>query len=116
MILRTLRNLATGMSMRLAISDEIGARLIGNGSRDCLANPPRSIGGKLVTSAIVELVHRLHQTDVALLDQIEELQSAVAILFGDGNHEPQVGFNELVLGLLRVHLALDDFPMRASQF
>jgi len=52
-----------------------------------------------------------NQANVSLLDQIEELQSAVAILFGDGNHEAQVGCNELVLGLLRVHLALDDFAL-----
>ncbi len=92
-----------------------GARLIGNGSGDRLANPPRSIGGKLVAPAILELVHRLHQAHVSLLDQIEELQSAVAILLGDRNHEAQVGFNELVLGLLRVHLAPNDFALRALQ-
>jgi hypothetical protein len=59
------------------------ACLIGDGAGDCLASPPRGIGGKLLASAIVELVHRFHQTDVALLDQIEELQSAAAVLFGD---------------------------------
>src|SRR5713226_7272082 len=95
--------------------DANGARLIGNGSADCLANPPRGIGGKLVAASVFELVHRLHQADVALLDQVEELQPAVAVLFGDGNHEAQVGFDELILGLLRVHLALDDFALRVPQ-
>ena len=35
--------------------------------------------------------------------------------FGDGNHEAQVGFDELVLSLLRLYLALDDFALRAVQ-
>jgi hypothetical protein len=35
--------------------------------------------------------------------------------FGDGNHEAEVGFDEFVFGLLRVHLALDDFALRAVQ-
>jgi hypothetical protein len=52
---------------------------------------------------------------LALLDQVEELQPAVAILFSNGNHEAQVGFDKLVLGLLHVHLALDDFALRAVQ-
>src|SRR5947209_1265802 len=95
--------------------DANGARLVGNGSADCLANPPRGVGGKLVAAAVLKLVHPLHQADVALLDQVEELQPAVAIRFGDGNHKAQVGFDELILGLLRVHLALDDFALRALQ-
>jgi len=32
------------------------------------------IRGELVAAAVLELVHRLHQADVAFLDQIEELQ------------------------------------------
>src|ERR1019366_2264742 len=53
-----------------------GARLVGNGSGDGLANPPGGVGGKLVAAAVVELVHSLHQADVALLDQVQELQPA----------------------------------------
>src|SRR5208283_4140376 len=92
-----------------------GARLIGNASADCLANPPRHIGRKLVAAAVFELIHCLHQADVALLDQVEEMQPAIGILLGDGNHEAQVGLDDLVFGLLRVHLALNDFALRALQ-
>jgi len=68
------------------------ARLVGNGAADGLANPPRGIGGELVAPAILELVHRLHQADVALLDQIKELQAAVAVFLGDGNqHNSESG-------------------------
>ena len=58
---------------------------------------------------------RLHQADVALLDQVQELQPAIGILFGDGNHEAQVGLDELMLGLLPVHLGLDHFALGTVQ-
>jgi hypothetical protein len=52
-----------------------GARLIGDGAGDGLTDPPRRIGREFVAAAIFELVHRLHQADVALLNQVEELQT-----------------------------------------
>ena len=111
-ILSTLRTLATGMSMRLAISslrglaaqllDQLAAGpdelvdgldhvhrdanrpgLIGDGAGDGLANPPGGVGGELVAAAVLEFVDGLHQADVALLNQVEELQAAVGVLFGD---------------------------------
>jgi hypothetical protein len=133
-ILRTLRTLATGMSMRLAISsrwargrvpaqaaagaDELvdgldhvhrdadGAGLVGDGAGDGLANPPGGVGGEFVAAAVFEFVDGLHQADVAFLDQVEELQAAVGVFFGDGDDEAEVGLDELALGLLGVHVAL----------
>src|ERR1700686_3316494 len=64
-------------------------------------------------AAIFEFVDRLHQANVALLNQIEELQAAVGVLFRDRNHETQVGLAQLALGLLRIHVALDNFALRA---
>jgi hypothetical protein len=49
------------------------------------------------------------------LDQVQELQPAIGILFGDGNYEAQVGLDELMLGLLPVHLTLDHFALGAVQ-
>ena len=92
-----------------------GARLVGNGPANSLANPPGGISGKFVAAAVLKLVHRLHDTDVALLNQVEEPQPAIGILFGDGNHEAQVGLNELMLGLLRVHLGVDYVALRPLQ-
>src|SRR3954470_4744463 len=37
------------------------ARLIGNGTGDGLANPPRGISRKLISTAVLELVDGLHQ-------------------------------------------------------
>jgi hypothetical protein len=77
------------------------ARLVGDGAGDRLADPPRGVGRELVAAAVLELVDRLHQADVALLDEVEELQAAVGVLLGDRHHEAEVGLDQLLLGLLR---------------
>ena len=95
--------------------DANGAGLIGDGAGDGLANPPGGVGGELVAAAIFELVDGLHQADVAFLNQVQELQAAVGVFLGDGNHQAQVGFDQLPLRLLRVHVPLDDFALRALE-
>src|SRR5262249_44083373 len=75
---------------------------------DRLPDPPRRIGRELVAAAVLELVYRLHQADVALLDQVEELQAAVGVLLRDRDHEAEVGFHHLLLRLPRLALALPD--------
>src|SRR5258708_3364398 len=47
--------------------------LIGNCTCNRLPNPPSGIRGELISAAVFELVDRLHQADVAFLNQIEEL-------------------------------------------
>src|SRR5262245_12783720 len=85
--------------------DADGAGLIGDGSRDRLANPPRRVSRELVTAPVLELVDGLHQADVAFLDQVEELQSAVGVFLRDRDHQSQVGFDQFLLGLLRFGVA-----------
>src|SRR5271166_4957082 len=82
------------------------ARLIGDRAGDRLADPPGGVGRELVAAAVLELVDRLHQPDVAFLDQVQELQAAVGVLLGDGDHEPKVGLDHLLLGLPGLALAL----------
>ena len=89
-----------------------GACLVRDGAGDGLANPPGGVGGKLVTTAVLEFVHGLHQTDVALLNQIQKLQAAIGVLLGNGNHQSQIRLGHLAfgaarLGLARGHLAID---------
>ena len=60
-----------------------GARLIGNRTCDRLTDPPGGIGGKLIAAAIFKFIHRFHQANVAFLNQIKELQTAVGVFFGD---------------------------------
>ena len=129
MAISSLTGLATEFLNKLAASaDELvdgldhvdrdanGAGLIGDGSRDGLANPPCGVGGELVAAAILEFVDGLHQADVALLNQVEELEAAVGVLFGDGNDEAEIGFDQLALGLLGVHVALNHFALGALEF
>ena len=79
--------------------DADGARLVGDGAGDRLANPPGGVGRKLVAAAILEFLDRLHQAHVAFLDQVQERQAAVGVFLGDGNDEAQVGFDHFGLGL-----------------
>src|SRR3546814_8055953 len=73
------------------------ARLIGDRAGDRLANPPGRIGAELVAAAIFELVDRLHQADVAFLDQVEELQPAVGVFLGDRDDEAQIRLDHFLL-------------------
>lgn len=45
------------------------------------------------------MVRRLHQTDVAFLDQIEQREAPAKIALRDRHHETRVRFEELTLGL-----------------
>src|SRR5579863_7436553 len=96
--------------------DANGTRLVSNGPSNRLPNPPCGVGGKFVAAAVFEFVHGFHQADVAFLNQVEELQSAVGVFLGDGNNETKVGLDQLALGLLRVHVALDDLALGALEF
>ena len=74
------------------------AALVGDGAGDRLADPPRGVGRELVAAGRLELVDRPHQAGVALLDQVEEAQAAVAVALGDGDDQPQVAGREPPLG------------------
>ena len=80
------------------------SRLVGDAASDRLTDPPRGVGAKLISSAVLELVDRLHQADVALLDQIKELQTTICIFLGDRDDETQIGFNHFLFGNARLAL------------
>ena len=79
-----------------------GATRVGHATGDGLADPPGGVGRELETLAPVELLHRVDQPQVALLDQIEQWQLRGLILLGDGDHQAQVGRDEGLGGLLAV--------------
>ena len=76
------------------------ARLVGDGARDRLTNPPSGVGAEFEPATIFELVDGAHQPRVSFLNEIEEVQTAVAIFLGDGDDEAQVSFRETLLRLL----------------
>ena len=79
--------------------DADGARLVRDGAGDRLTDPPGGIRGELVALAVVELLHRPDQAQVALLDEVEEAHAVRVVALGDGDHQAQVGLGEFVLGL-----------------
>ena len=95
--------------------DADGAGLVRDGAGDGLTDPPGGVGREFVTATVLELVDRLHEADVALLNEVEELQAAVGVLLRDGDDEAKVGFDELALGALGVHVALDHLALGALE-
>ena len=78
--------------------DADGAGLVGDGPGDGLADPPGGIGGELVALGVVELLHRLDEAQIALLDQIQEEHAAAHVPLGDGHHQAEVGLGQALLG------------------
>ena len=93
-----------------------GPRLVGNGARNCLPHPPGGVSRELIAAAIFELVHGLHQTDIAFLNQIQELQAAIGITLGDADHQAQIGLDQLFLRALGLLVGLGDDLERAAEF
>src|SRR5579863_1571719 len=75
-----------------------GARLVGDGARDGLANPPSGVGGKLVAAPVFKLVSGPHQADIALLDQVQQVQPTVDVLLCHRNDQAKVGLYQILLG------------------
>jgi hypothetical protein len=78
-------------------TDPDRSRLIRDRAGDRLPNPPRRVGRELVAAAVLELVDRLHQPDVAFLNQVEELQAAIGVFLRNRDHQAEVGFDQLLL-------------------
>ena len=63
------------------------ARLVGDGAADRLANPPGGVGAEFEAERVVELIDRTQQAKVAFLDQVEEVETAPDIAFGNADHK-----------------------------
>ena len=79
-----------------------GAGLIGDGAGDGLTDPPGRIGGEAEAAVAVELLSRLDEADVALLDKVEEGQIVAHVLLGDGDHQTEVRFAQAAAGVQAV--------------
>src|SRR5215831_220406 len=75
--------------------------LLRNGTGNGLTNPPTGVRAELKTPMIIEFVHRTHQTDIALLNEIQEGQPPVDVLLGNAHDQPQIGFDHLFLRLFQ---------------
>src|SRR5205085_7875418 len=88
-----------------------GAARVGDAAGDGLADPPRGVGGELEALAPVELLDRVHQAQVALLDEIEEGQPRRLVLLRDRADEAQVGLEERALRVLALDGALAELAL-----
>ena len=78
--------------------DADGPALVGDGAGDGLTDPPRCIGRELEAFVRLKFFRRLHQAEVALLDEVKEGQPPARIALGHRDYQPQVRFAELLPG------------------
>src|SRR5438477_9779116 len=79
--------------------DADGPRLVRDGPRDGLPDPPRGVGAELEALLVLELLDRPDEADVPLLDKVQEAHAAPDVLFGDADHQAQVGFGQTLAGV-----------------
>ena len=89
-----------------------GARLVHDGAFDVLAYPPGGVGGETEAALGIELVQRMHQSQIALLHQVKQRHVAVEVVFGDIHHQAQVALDHF---LSRGEISLGGAP-REMQF
>ena len=77
-----------------------GTRLVCNRTGDCLTNPPGCVGRELKALGVVELLNRLDQTQITLLNQVQEEHAAANVTLCDGYNQSQVGLCQTLLGTL----------------
>eukprot|EP00959_Pyramimonas_sp_CCMP1952_P326259 6829331-Pyramimonas_sp.AAC.1 len=88
-----------------------GPRLVGDGARHRLADPPVRVRAELVPAAVVEFLSPADEPHGALLDEVLEGHPAVEVVLGDGHHQAEVGVHHLVLGPPRAGEALQEGPL-----
>src|SRR3989339_1415992 len=75
-----------------------GARLIGDGAGDRLADPPRGIRTEFESAVRIEFLNGAEEADIALLNQVEEREAAPDVLLGNGDNKTEVRLGQLLLG------------------
>ena len=76
-----------------------GTALIRNGTGDGLPDPPGGVGGKLEAALRLKLFRRLHQAEIAFLNQVQKRQAPPDIALCHRHHQPQVGFAQSTAGV-----------------
>ena len=79
-----------------------GAALVGQRALQRLADPPGGVGRELVALGVVELLDRADQTEVALLDQVEQVEATALVALGQRHDQAQVGLEQVPLGAVAV--------------
>src|SRR2546428_242828 len=74
--------------------------LVGQGPGDRLPDPPRRVRAELVSLSPVELFDRADETQIPLLNKVQEEHPAAYIFLGDADDQAQVGLDEAALRFL----------------
>jgi len=69
----------------------MGCTALIRGPLDGLLDPPGRVGAETGPLGGIEPLHGAEEADVALFDQVLERQAAVGIVFGDGDHQAEIG-------------------------
>ena len=72
------------------------ARLVHDRALDVLAYPPGGVGGEAEAALGIEFLQRVHQPEIALLDQVEQRHAAVEVVLGDVHHQAQIALDHLL--------------------
>ena len=67
-----------------------------NGVAATAPPPPVAVGAELVPAVRVEFLDAPHQTQVSLLDQVEQREPPACVLIGNTHDQPEVGAGELL--------------------
>src|SRR6266849_88296 len=76
--------------------------LVGNRTRNRLANPPGGVRAKLVAFRVIEFLDRTNQAYIALLDQIQQAHATTNILFRHADNQAQVSLSQAALCLFPI--------------
>ena len=85
---------------------------------DALLDPPRRVGREAALGGGVEALDGAHQSEVALLDQVEERQAAIVVVLRDADDEAEVRADELLarLGIALLHAVRElDLLLRGEE-
>ena len=76
------------------------ACLIGKRTGDRLLDPPGRIGAELISLCIIKLLYCLDQSEIAFLNQIEQLHPTSCISFGNADYKSQICLHKLLTCIL----------------
>ena len=89
--------------------------MVGDRPSDRLTDPPGRVRRELEAAPILEPVDRLHEPDVAFLDQVQQGQVTAEIALRDRYDQAQVRLHQLALGLAHGAVAALDLLEERAQ-
>ena len=78
------------------------AGLVSDSTGNGLANPPGGIRAELVPLRVIELFDGTNQTNIPLLNQVQQAHTPANILFRDTDHQAQIRLGQAALGLFTI--------------